>query len=129
MIGRDDRPHPSPPRGTVGYTIAGAKTPSSHRPFESSCAVASSHVTGVIGVWLSPVSNPNMCSSSLNDARVRPQPIEPVGSSPRMSSAVVQAATTAGGALVENRYDRPRFTSHRISCEAPAMKPPSTPMA
>ena len=41
----------------------------------------------------------------------------------------MQAAATAGGADVEKRNGRPRFTSHWIRTVGPAMNPPSTPIA
>ena len=86
-------------------------------------------MTGVMGVSDAPVSNPSACSPSLNDAVLDHSRSRRSGSSRITSSAAMHAATTAGGAEVENRNGRPRFCNHSMRWCDPAMNPPSTPMA
>ena len=69
------------PAATVGKTTDVAKTPRSNRPRgELSGALASSPaMTGVIGVSLMPVSKPRSLQARLEEARVVPQPLDPLG--------------------------------------------------
>jgi hypothetical protein len=92
------------PWATVGNTIAGQNTPSSNSRRANSCVRSASPViTGVIGVSESPVSNPNAWRPCLNRPVFAHRRSSLSGSSRMMSSASRQAATTDGGALVENR--------------------------
>ena len=86
-------------------------------------------MTGVIGVCDAPVSRPSFCSPSLKNRVRSHRRCTRSGSRSRMSSAVMQAAATAGGADVEKMNGRPRFCSHSMRCRGPAMNPPSAPMA
>ena len=118
------------PLPTVGNTIAGQNTPSSKRRRANVCVTSSSPViTGVIGVSLAPVSKPSAFRPSLSEAVFAHSRASRSGSSSMIASASMQAATTAGGALVENRKGRPRFWSHSVRCAGPAMNPPRTPIA
>src|SRR5206468_6178585 len=101
------------PFATVGYTMAGVNTPSSHRSPESFTALASSPATtGVIGVSLAPVSKPRSCSPFLKKVVFDHSRSIRSGSSRITSRAAMQAAATGGGALVEKRNGRPRSEEH-----------------
>src|SRR5256885_12179526 len=83
---------------TIGYTIGKAKTPSSNRRSLNRFAVAESpSITGVIGVWLRPMSNPIETRRFLKDFVLDQSFFTWRGAVPRASNAAVQAAATAGG--------------------------------
>ena len=64
------------PWGTVGKPMAMAKTPSSNSRRLNCCAsVASPSMTGMIGVWLWPVSKPSCCISAAEQFGILPQPV------------------------------------------------------
>src|SRR2546430_16478550 len=92
---------------TIGYTIGRAKTPSSNRRSLNRFAVAESpSITGVIGVWLRPMSNPIETRRFLKYFVLDQSFFTWRGSVSRTSLAAVQAAATGRGRATLQRHVR-----------------------